>query len=118
MVANLKKLRKEHGFSQKALAEMLGITQQAVYKYENSSVEPDIQTLIYLADVFDVSVDYLIGREPEAVEPNVRITADDIVHLKIWRTLPKPLRAELDGIVQKFDIVPATAANRVGGSIT
>lgn len=118
MVANLKKLRKEHGLSQKALADMLGITQQAVYKYESSSVEPDIQTLIYIADVFDVSVDYLIGREPENTEPSVMITADDIIHLKIWRTLPKPLRNELDGLAQRYDIVPIASANRVGGSVS
>lgn len=115
MVANLKKLRTERGFSQKALADLLGITQQAVYKYENLSVEPDIQTLIAIADVFDVSVDYLIGREPETVEPTVRITADDIIHLKLWRTLPKPLRSELDGIMSRYEVQPVGSQKRSDG---
>lgn len=118
MVANLKKLRKEHGYSQKALADLLGITQQAVYKYENLSVEPDIRTLICLADIFNVSVDYLIGRESETVTRTVEITADDIMHLQIWRKLPRPLRSELDGLIQKYNITPADSATRIGGTFS
>lgn len=115
MVANLKKLRNEHGYSQKALADMLGITQQAIYKYENLSVEPDIRTLILLADIFNVTVDYLIGREHEPVA-QIDITADDIVHLQLWKMLPKPLRHEFDGIIQKYRITPADSLNGIGGS--
>ncbi len=62
MVKNLKKLRNERGISQQALAQELGITQQSVNKYENHKIEPDITTLIVLANYFGVTVDYLIGR--------------------------------------------------------
>lgn len=62
MVKNLKKLRMEKGMSQQALAARLGISQQSVNKYENHSIEPDIATLIAMADLFAVSVDHLIGR--------------------------------------------------------
>ncbi|MGN0619296.1 MAG: helix-turn-helix domain-containing protein [Ruminiclostridium sp.] len=61
MVKNLKLLREEMGLSQQGLAEMLNITQQSVYKYEKTASEPDIATLIRLADIFSVSVDFLIG---------------------------------------------------------
>ena len=50
------------GISQQALAEALGISQQSVNRYENHKVEPDIDTLIKMADYFGVTVDYLIGR--------------------------------------------------------
>lgn len=65
MVKNLKLLREEKGISQQKLADMLEITQQAVYKYEKTSVEPDIHTLIKIAEIFGVTVDYLIGRTEE-----------------------------------------------------
>ena len=54
--------RKLNKLTQRQLAEQLGITQPSYIRYENGSAEPNIDTLIKLADIFDVSVDYLIGR--------------------------------------------------------
>lgn len=61
MVKNLKLLRAEFGISQQQLADVIGISQQSVNKYENHNIEPDITTLINIADYFNTSVDYLIG---------------------------------------------------------
>lgn len=61
MVENLKKLRKNAGISQQQLADVVGVSQQSINKYENHGVEPDIATLISLANYFSTSVDYLIG---------------------------------------------------------
>lgn len=61
MVENLKKLRAKKGISQQQLADVIGISQQSINKYENHNIEPDINTLISLADFFQTSVDYLIG---------------------------------------------------------
>ncbi len=62
MIANLKKLRTAKGISQQQLADILLVSQQSINKYENHGVEPDIATLIRIADYFDVSLDYLTGR--------------------------------------------------------
>ena len=62
MLKNLKKLREERKLTQKQLAEVILVSQQSINKYENHGVEPDIATVIRLADYFSVSVDYLIGR--------------------------------------------------------
>lgn len=59
---NLKYLRKSKSITQQELADLLGISRQGYAKYENDLGEPDISTLIKLADYFDVSVDSLIGR--------------------------------------------------------
>ncbi len=59
----LKELRKEHGLSQVALASQLGISQQAVGKWENARSTPDPATLNRLADIFQVTVDFLLGRD-------------------------------------------------------
>ncbi len=61
MLTNLKKLREDASISQKALADAIGVSQQSVNKYENHNIEPDIETLICIADFFETSVDYLIG---------------------------------------------------------
>ena len=61
MVKNLRLLREEKGYSQQKLAEMINVSQQAIFKYEKTDNEPDISTLICLAKIFGVSVDYLIG---------------------------------------------------------
>ena len=62
MVKNLKYLRNQKGISQQKLAIEIGISQQSINKYENHNIEPDINTLIALADYFETTVDYLIGR--------------------------------------------------------
>lgn len=62
---NLKKLRLERKLSQQKLAENFGITQQAIYNYENGITEPDIYMLKQLADFFHTSVDYLVGHSQE-----------------------------------------------------
>ncbi|NLW78577.1 MAG: helix-turn-helix domain-containing protein [Ruminococcaceae bacterium] len=58
----LKQLRKEQKITQSKLAEMFGITQQAVGKWEAGDSSPDPGTLIRLAELFGVSVDFLLGR--------------------------------------------------------
>ena len=58
---NLKKLRLERNLSQQKLAEAIGLSQQAITKYENGKTQPDFQTLMTLAEFFHTSVDYLIG---------------------------------------------------------
>ena len=55
-------LRKTAGISQTELGEIVGLAQRTISNYENKESEPSIETLIKLADYFDVSVDYLIGR--------------------------------------------------------
>lgn len=60
-VKRLKELRKEAGYSQARLANILSVTQQAVGKWEKEIAEPNMDMLIRLADLFNVSIDYLIG---------------------------------------------------------
>ena len=57
----IKRLRKERSLTQEELAEQLGVTFQAVSKWENDSGMPDISQIVPLATVFDVSTDVLFG---------------------------------------------------------
>ena len=56
---NLKKLRLEHNLTQKELANKINITQSNYSKYEKGILKLDAETLIKIADIFNVSLDYL-----------------------------------------------------------
>lgn len=58
----LAKLRKERQMSQQQLALMLGCSRGQIGNYELGSREPDILTLVKIADFFQVTLDYLIGK--------------------------------------------------------
>ncbi len=62
--SNIMTLRKAHGLTQEQLAAALGISFQAVSKWETGNSCPDISALPLLADLFSVTVDQLIGRVP------------------------------------------------------
>ena len=66
---NLKALRLSKKLSQQQLALRLDLSQQTIYKYENGITEPDIATLIKLANYFNTSVDYLIGNTNNPQRP-------------------------------------------------
>ncbi|MDG4982873.1 helix-turn-helix domain-containing protein [Lactococcus lactis] len=59
----LKKLRMKRKLSQKQIAEKLMISQQQYSKWESGIITPNAETLVRLADYFDVSIDYLLGRK-------------------------------------------------------
>ena len=59
----IKKLRIEHGYTQKYLSDELNVAFQTVSKWESDENEPDVATLKKLAKLFDTSVDYLVSDE-------------------------------------------------------
>lgn len=63
--ARLKSLRTQSAMSQKALAEQLHVSQQTVGKWEAGGATPNPDMLSRIADIFKVSVDYLIGRQEQ-----------------------------------------------------
>ena len=60
----LANLRASYGMTQEELAEKIGVSRQAVTKWEASESVPELPKLIQLADFFGISLDKLVGREP------------------------------------------------------
>ena len=91
MIKNLRLLREKHGVSQQKLAEAIGLTQQSINKYENHKIEPDIATLMLIADFFHTSVDFLIGHTEAQAEhegvPVFKLNADEIRLVNQYRQL-------------------------------
>lgn len=68
----LKDLRKNAGYSQEQLAEMLEISRQAVSKWESAQGYPDIENVIRLSQIYHVSTDYiLLGSKNETSHDDV-----------------------------------------------
>lgn len=60
---NIYELRKLNRFTQREVAQRLGISQPSYIRYESGSAEPTLENLVKIADLYDVSVDFLLGRK-------------------------------------------------------
>ena len=105
MIRNLRKLRLTRGVSQQQLAQAIGTTQQSINKYENHSTEPDIHTLIQLADYFGTTVDDLIGHyaRPHDEEPEELIlTKEEIFIIQNRRRLSRSEQESIRLILENY----------------
>ena len=59
----LQTLRERQRKSRKVVSELCGLHPDAVRRYERAEAKPDMEALIALAEYFEVSIDYLVGRE-------------------------------------------------------
>lgn len=59
----LQRLRKENKLSQQKLGSAINVTQQCVSEWEKGKIEPTLSNLIKMADLFEVSIDFLAGRK-------------------------------------------------------
>lgn len=68
---NVKKLRLEHKLKQEDIGEIISKSQQSVSRLEKEKREIDIYELCVLADYFNVSTDYILGRTENKITPNI-----------------------------------------------
>lgn len=57
---NMKLLRKQYGYTQEQIAEKLGVSRQTIAKWERGECLPDIENVIALADIYEVTIDSLV----------------------------------------------------------
>lgn len=62
LAENLQMYRKKNGLSQEELAEKCDVSRQAIAKWESGESVPSIERLVFLADLYDISLDELVGR--------------------------------------------------------
>lgn len=100
-------LRKLQGISQVQLAQTLGISRQAVSKWENDLTVPDSMNMIKLADVLDTDIEYLssgrrnYGRRPPVVITSVE-TIEKIVEKPVVRTVEKVVEKIIEKPVVEY----------------
>ena len=81
--ANLREIRKANGLTQKQVADRLGITSQAVCRWENNRTEPDMYTVAKLALILGCTTDDLTGHE------TAPLSADERELVSLYRKLPE-----------------------------
>lgn len=84
---NLKHIRERANYTQAYVADCLGITQQAYANYERGVRQPDNIMLKKIADLFGVSIDYILGRtdDPDYIDPDDELNE----YLEYLRTRPE-----------------------------
>lgn len=98
MIQKLKELRIERGKTQKDLAVLLSVTQQTYSDYEVGRTNPTPDALVKLADFFEVSTDYLLGREDDFGNvsiPAPSMSSDSKELLKIFESLDPMHREQI-----------------------
>ena len=96
--AIIQKLRKDHKYSQKELGDYLGIGVSTISMWESEKREPDYTHLMAIAELFHVSVDYILyGKVDE-----VKLSPDEEEVLSLFRQLPMEQQFEIKGIIKGF----------------
>ena len=70
----IRTLRSEQNLSQGKLAQALGVSRQAVSKWENGTAVPDMENLIQLSELFDVDLNYLATGIPQPVQTPITVS--------------------------------------------
>lgn len=96
----LRELRLDNEKTQAELAFFLGTSRQVYANYENGINEPSLDTLARLADFFECSIDYLLGREDDFGNVQVhgtapQLTADEKELLDIFRSLRREYKVQI-----------------------
>ena len=114
--------RKQRRFTQSEFAELLGVTPQAVSKWENDLSCPDITLLPDIADIFGITVDELLtGRvrniAPPEKEKKLRKNMDKLrLIVRVLRPMQKPIKIALPlSVVKRFARLGVSISNAVGG---
>lgn len=102
MLQNLKRLRERDRVTQQQLASAVGVSQQSINKYENHNIEPDIDTLIAIADFFHTSVDYLLGHTLIADGSDHRLTQDEMDMISKYRFLSPKEKESIHLILDNY----------------
>ena len=83
---NIIKLRHKKGITQEELADFVGVTKASVSKWETKQSLPDIMLLPRLAAYFDVTVDELLGYEPNLSREQIQKISVSYTHLTLPTT--------------------------------
>ena len=80
---NIKKLRIARGLNQVEFAKILCVTKQCVSNWENDNVMPSIEMLVKIADFFNVTTDYVLGRNEKTYIDVSGLTDEQISHISL-----------------------------------
>ena len=80
---NIKRLRMARGLNQVEFARVMGVSKQCVSNWENDNVMPSIEMLIKIADFFNVTTDYILGRSERTYIDVTGLSDEQISHISL-----------------------------------
>ena len=80
---NIKRLRLSRGINQVEFAKIMGVSKQCVSNWENDNVMPSIEMLCRIADFFNVTTDYILGRNEKVYIDASGLTDEQIGHISL-----------------------------------
>ena len=80
---NIKRLRLERGLNQVEFAKAMGVSKQCVSNWENDNVMPSIEMLVKIADFFNVTTDYILGRNERTYIDVTGLSDEQISHISL-----------------------------------
>ena len=80
---NIKRLRLARGLNQVEFARVMGVSKQCVSNWENDNVMPSIEMLIKIADFFNVTTDYILGRNERTYIDVTGLSDEQISHISL-----------------------------------
>ena len=96
----LKELREYHGMTQADIAKCLNLSSAAIGNYERGIREPGIRELVLLADYFEVSIDYLVGR----IDVVIPVRKKQIIHYTLTDSIELPIGLKQSEIEMIIDL--------------
>lgn len=103
MLPNIKKLRQQKGISQQKLADAIQVSQPSINKYENHDIEPDIEILWRMADFFDTSIDYIVGRQADRHDASTAYSSQEEELLRSYYRLSAEKQAAVMNIIHLME---------------
>lgn len=78
----IKQLRLAYKLNQVEFGRKLGVTKQCVSNWENNNIQPSVEMLVKIADLFSVTTDYLLGRDDKKYLDISSLTDVQIIHIQ------------------------------------
>jgi len=116
----IRELRKQKDLTMKDLGNQIGVSESTVSLYENEKRQPDQDTLLRIADYFQVSIDYLLGRTDVqciAMQSdqvlNASVTDEEMALLGYFRSMNKEARERTIWIAKTLADSPSTQEGHI-----
>lgn len=111
--SRIKGLREKHNISQKDFAVKIGVSNVVLSRYESNERKPDYETLQLIADFFEVSIDYLLGRNNQSTiqeqdEADFQAFANNPSLQKWYKELPKSREEDLEKLRKMWEIIKSS----------
>ena len=105
----LKEIRERLGYSRKQACDYIGCSRTVYTRYENGTRQPSLPTLVRIADVFNVSIDFLLGRE--GID-QATLTEREKDYLTVFRTADPRAQEDAYNLMAAHQIIPEGESDR------